>query len=173
MDPEDSSFDWLRKAMESRTRRGASASASLNLHFLHRTLTMKNVVLTAAALLAFTAFADDDLKPAQEEAKEALEKDLADNSKEAVGNLSFSSSCSSALLDTMASLCDRPAYKKAILKKVTSLRCNVLGGRAPEKDENYTQAHIKLDKGVFSYTLFKGHTSLTDNGKAVLEKAFN
>lgn len=159
---------------------------------------MKNVVLTAAALFAFAAFADDDLKPAQEEAKEAFEKDIADNlkatnekcgtklaiptvdwknySKEAIGNISFSSYCSGALLDTLTSLCDRPAYKKVVVKKVTSLRCNVAGGKAPAKDENYnahTQAHIKLDKGVFSYTLHKDHSNLTDNGKAVLEKAFN
>lgn len=159
---------------------------------------MKNLVLTAAALFAFTAFADDDLKPAQEEAKEAFEKDLEDNlksanekcgtklamptvdwknySKEAVGNISVSSYCSSALLDTLSSLCDRPAYKKVIVKKVTALRCNVSGGKPAAKDQNYnthTQAHITLDKGVFSYTLHKDHSNLTDNGKAVLEKAFN
>jgi hypothetical protein len=159
---------------------------------------MKNVVLTAAALFAFTAFADDDLKPAQEEAKEAFEKEIADNLKsanekcgtklaiptvdwknyttEAIGNTSLSSYCGAALIDTLSSLCDRPAYKKAIAKKVTALRCNVAGGKAPAKDENYnahTQAHIKLDKGVFSYTFHKDHSNLTDNGKAVLEKAFN
>lgn len=159
---------------------------------------MKNVVLTAAVLFAFAAFADDDLKPAQEEAKEAFEKDIEANlkaanekcgtklaiptvdwknySKEAIGNTSLSSYCGAALIDTLSSLCDRPAYKKAIVKKVTSLRCNVAGGKAPAKDENYnahTQAHIKIDKGVFSYTFHKDHSNLTDNGKAVLEKAFN
>ncbi len=158
---------------------------------------MKNVVL-AAALFAVTAFADDDLKPAQEEAREAFEKDIADTLKatnekcgtklasptvdwknysaEAIANISLTSYCGGALLDTLSSLCERPAYKKAIVKKVTSLRCNLAGGKAPGKDENsntHTQAHIKLEKGVFSYTFHKDHSNLTDNGKAVLEKAFN
>ena len=160
---------------------------------------MKNLVLAAAVLFAFTVFAeDDDLKPAQEEAKAAFEKDIADNlkaanekcginlamptvdwknySKEAVSNMSLSGYCGGAIIDSLGAMCARPAYKKAIAKKVTSLKCNIVGGRAPEKGENYnvhTQAHIKLEKGVLSYTLQKGHTNLTDNGKAVLEKAFN
>lgn len=160
---------------------------------------MKHLILAAAVLCSFSAFADDDdLKPAQEEAKEAFESELGDNvkstnekcgtkfttptvdwknySKEAIGNISISSYCSAALLDTLTSLCDRAAYKKVIVKKVTSLKCNLAGGKAPAKDENYnahTQAHMKLDKGVFSYTFHKDHSNLTDNGKAVLEKAFN
>lgn len=158
---------------------------------------MKNVVLTAAALFAFAAFADDDLKPAQEEAKESFEKDIEDNLKaanekcgtklamtvdwknysaEAVGKISLSSFCSAALLDTLTALCERPAYKKVVAKKVTSLRCNLTGAKPATKEQNYnthTQAHITLDKGVFSYTPHKDHSNLTDNGKAVLEKAFN
>lgn len=159
---------------------------------------MKRIVLAALTLTAFVAFADDDLKPAQEEAKEAFETGIADALKatnekcgtklaiptvdwknysaDAIGNISVSGYCTSALLDTLTALCDRPAYKKAIAKKVTSLRCNLAGGKPAAKDQGYnehTQAHIKLEKGVFSYTLHKDHSNLTDNGKVVLEKAFN
>lgn len=159
---------------------------------------MKRFVLAALTLTAVVAFADDDLKPAQEEAKEDFEKAMEDPmkamnekcgtklaapavdwknySKDAIGNISVSGYCTGALIDTLTALCERPAYKKAIAKKVTSLKCNLAGGKPAAKDQNYnehTQAHIKLDKGVFSYTLHKDHSNLTDNGKAVLEKAFN
>ncbi|MBL8922695.1 MAG: hypothetical protein JNJ54_27855 [Myxococcaceae bacterium] len=159
---------------------------------------MKRFTLAALTLSAFVAFADDDLKPAQEEAKEAFENELEapmkalnekcgtrlvapavdwkNYSKDAIGNISWSSYCTSALIDPLTALCDRPAYKKAIAKKVTSLKCNLAGGQPPAKGQGYnehTQAHIKLEKGVFSYTLHKDHSNLTDNGKAVLEKAFN
>lgn len=159
---------------------------------------MKHLILAAAVLSSFSAFADDDLKPAQEEAKDAFESEIADGlkatnekcgtkfttpavdwknySKEGIGNISLSSYCKSALLDTLSDLCDRAAYKKVIVKKVTSLKCSLTGSKPPAKDESYnahTQSHMKLDKGVFSYTFHKDHSNLTDNGKAVLEKAFN
>lgn len=159
---------------------------------------MKHFLLAAFTLSSLVAFADDDLKPAQEEAKEAFETaleapmkalnekcgtkltapvvDWKNYSKDTLGNISVSGYCTDALIDPLTALCDRPAYKKAIAKKVTSLKCSVAGGQPAAKGQGYnehTQAHLKLEKGVFSYTLHKDHSNLTDNGKAVLEKAFN
>ncbi|WP_249348143.1 hypothetical protein [Corallococcus exiguus] len=73
-------------------------------------------------------------------------------------------------------MCERPAYKKAIAKKVTSVACLFAGAKPAQKDDNTnapTQRNMSLEKGVFVYHLQKDHTNLTDNTKAVLEKAFN
>ena len=42
-----------------------------------------------------------------------------------------------------------------------------------EPSSEYTQSHMKFEKGVFSYTIQFDHSNLSDNGKAVLEKSFN
>ena len=160
---------------------------------------MKNVLVACAVLFSFQAFADDDLKPAQEEAKEAFEKDL-DKDLKAVNekcgtkvgitvdwknydaaaikkaNINFPSFCREALIDPVSKMCDRAAYKKSIAKQLTALKCNVTGGTAKTKEQKsseYTQSHMKFEKGVFSYTLQFDHSNLSDNGKAVLEKSFN
>lgn len=160
---------------------------------------MKHLILALAFLTSFAALADDDLKPAQEEAKEKFETEIADGLKamnekcgtkiamtvdwknyndEAVkaANISFSSYCSGALIDPVVAMCDRPAYKKAIAKKLTALKCLVTGGKAKGKDQSsadYTMSHMKFEKGTFTYNIQFDHSNLGDNGKAVLEKAFN
>jgi hypothetical protein len=160
---------------------------------------MTRFLLTAALLTSFAVFAqDDDLKPAQEEAKEKFEKEMEDelakmNEKcgtkvatpkvdwknftaDAFKGLSLSGYAQAALIDSLSSLCDKPAYKKVITKKVTGLQFNLAGGKPAEKKQNYnehTQSLIKFEKGVLSFTMHKDATNLSDNAKIVLEKAFN
>lgn len=157
---------------------------------------MKRFLVAAALLTSFAVFADDDLKPAQEEAKEKFENEMADSLKamnekcgtklsvtvdwknfsaSAVEGISVSGYAQDALVNALSSLCDRPAYKKIIAKKVTGLKFNLAGGKPQGKESSteHSQAHFKFDKGVFSYTFEKSTSNLSDNGKAVLEKAFN
>ncbi|RKH66148.1 hypothetical protein [Corallococcus llansteffanensis] len=154
-------------------------------------------VFAAVVLLSTSAIAEEeDLKPAQEEAKASFEEDIkgalkAANDKcgtkltvtsdfknfksEEWSGTSFSSYCEGALQGIEA-MCERPAYKKAISKKVTSVACLFSGVKPTQKDDGSNGATLRnmsLEKGVFTYHLGKDHANITDNAKATLEKAFN
>lgn len=151
----------------------------------------------AVALLSMSAFAEEDLKPAQEEAKASFEEQIAEPLKAANekcgtklavktdfqnfkpedwSGTSYSSYCEAAI-SGVTSLCERPAYKKAILKKVTSVSCLFAGVKPADKKDTSingaTQANISLEKGTLTYHMGKDHTNIEDNTKAVLEKALN
>ncbi|NVJ27920.1 MULTISPECIES: hypothetical protein [Myxococcus] len=151
----------------------------------------------AVALLSMSAFAEEDLKPAQEEAKASFEEQIAEPLKEANDkcgtklavktdfqnfkpedwpSTSFSSYCEAAI-DGVTAMCERPAYKKAILKKVTAVSCLFSGVKPADKKDTSvngaTQQNLSLEKGTLTYHMSKDHTNITDNAKAVLEKALN
>ncbi|CAM4505645.1 hypothetical protein D7Y27_07890 [Corallococcus sp. AB004] len=155
-------------------------------------------VFAVVTLLSTSAFAEEDLKPAQEEAKAKLEEEIEDDLKatndkcgtklevktdfqnfktDDWSGTSFSSYCE-AVIQEIGSMCEnRPAYKKVIAKKVTGVACLFGGVKPVEKKDGSNDATLRnmsLDKGVFTYHMSsKGHANLGDNTKATLEKAFN
>jgi hypothetical protein len=159
---------------------------------------MKNVVIAALLCASSFAFAGEpELKPAQEEAKgqgdEAVEAPLKamnekcgtkitvktdyENFKGAEWEgVSFSSWCPAAI-DAIAGMCaDRPAYKKAIAKKLTGISCLFNGVKPKDKKDgsnDFTLRNMSFEKGVFTFRIHKDEANLGDNAKAVLEKAFN
>lgn len=151
----------------------------------------------AVALLSMSAFAEEDLKPAQEEAKASFEEKISDvvqaaNDKcgtklavktdfqnfkpEEWSGTSYGSYCEAAI-NAVTSMCERPAYKKAIAKKVTGLSCQFGGVKPQDKKDTSvngaTQRNISLEKGTLTYHMSKDHTNITDNTTIVLEKALN
>lgn len=157
---------------------------------------MKKLLVAAAVSLSALCLAAD-LKPAQEEAKDKFDTETADSLKalnEKCGTkvtlksdfenfkgdewsgTSYPSYCS-AVLDGLASMCeDRPAYKKALSKKLTGVSCLFAGGKPQAKDEATNAATMKnmsFDKGVFTFHMLKDLANLGDNTKAVVEKALN
>ncbi|RKH15022.1 hypothetical protein D7X74_19105 [Corallococcus sp. CA047B] len=154
-------------------------------------------VFAVVTLLSTSAFAEEDLKPAQEEAKAKLEGEIEDALKatndkcgtklevktdfqnfktDDWSGTSFSSYCESVIQE-IGSMCERPAYKKAIAKKVTGVACLFGGVKPAEKKDGSNDATLRnmsIDKGVFTYHMSsKDHANLGDNTKATLEKAFN
>ncbi len=160
---------------------------------------MKNVVIAAALSVSCLAFAaEPELKPAQEEAKgkfdEAIEEPLKalnekcgtkittvksdyENFKEADWpGTAFYSWCPSAM-EAITSMCEaRPAYKKAIAKKLTGISCLFAGVKPKDKKDGsneYTLRNMSFEKGVFIFHIEKDEANLGDNAKAVFEKALN
>ncbi|MFY2559684.1 hypothetical protein ACN469_18760 [Corallococcus terminator] len=151
----------------------------------------------AVALLSLSAFAEEDLKPAQEEAKAAFEEqtsavlqaandkcgtklavktDFQNFKTEDWPNTSFSSYCEGAI-NAVTAMCERPAYKKAIAKKVTGVSCLFGGVKPADKKDTSTNGatlrNISLEKGTLTYHMSRDHVNIEDNIKAALEKALN
>lgn len=85
-------------------------------------------------------------------------------------------------LNAVASMCEtRPAYKKALGKKLSTVSCTFAGAKAKTKEEekgssnDFAQKHITFKGGSFSVILnpLGGFTNIDDNVKAVIEKALN
>lgn len=160
---------------------------------------MKNVFVAAVLSVSFVAFsAEPELKPAQEEAKgksdEALEESLKglnekcgtkiaavktdyENFKEADwSGTAFYSWCPTAI-DAITAMCaDRPAYKKALSKKLTGISCLFAGVKPKDKKDGsneYTLRNMSFEKGVFTFRIEKDEGNIADNAKATLEKALN
>ena len=160
---------------------------------------MKNVFVAAVLSMSCVAFAaEPELKPAQEEAKgksdEALEpalkalnekcgtkvKDVKtdyENFKDADwSGTAFYSWCPTAI-ESISALCgERPAYKKAIGKKLTGVSCLFAGVKPKEKKDGsneYTLRNMSFEKGVFTFHIEKDESNLADNAKATFEKALN
>ena len=153
-------------------------------------------VFVAVALLSSAALADEELKPAQEEAKAKFEQELEDSLKatnEKCGttltiksdfqnfktaewdHASVSSPCQE-VVDAIGSMCDRPAYKKVIAKKLTAVACVFTGVKPAEKKDGSngrTLRNLSLDKGTFTLHMDKDLANIADNTRAALEKAFN
>lgn len=159
---------------------------------------MRTLALTAVLGLSSLALAEEpELKPAQEEAKakfdEAMEDPLKNlNTKcgtkvtvktdfqnfkaDAWTGMSFPSWCT-AVVDGLASMCaDRPAYKKVLAKKLTSVSCLFAGVKPKEKKDGsneFTLRNMSFDKGVFTLAMDKDQANLDDCVKITLEKALN
>ncbi len=160
---------------------------------------MKRTFFVAVLALSSFAFAaEPELKPAQEEAKEKSDAALADSIKELNEkcgtklttaktdyenfkqpewvNVSHASWCSTAV-DAIAAMCaERPAYKKAIGKKLTGVSCLFTGVKAKEKADgsnDYTLRNMSFEKGVFIFHIEKDQSNIYDNARATLEKVLN
>ncbi len=159
---------------------------------------MKKLAIAAALGLSTFAFADEpDLKPAQEEAKakfdEAIEEPLKDmNAKcgtkvtvktdyqnfkgDEWSGMAFYSWCN-AVPEAIGSMCaDRPAYKKALAKKLTSISCLFAGVKPKDKKDgsnDFTLRNMSFEKGAFIFYMSKDMANLNDNVKATIEKALN
>lgn len=160
---------------------------------------MKNVFIAAVLSFSFAAFAaEPELKPAQEEAKGKFDEAVADplkalnekcgtkittvktdyeNFKEADWpNTAFYSWCPGAI-EAITSMCEaRPAYKKAIGKKLTGISCLFAGVKAKDKKDgtnDFTLRNMTFDKGVFTFHIAPDQSNLADNAKATFEKALN
>lgn len=160
---------------------------------------MKNVFVAAALSVSCLALAaEPELKPAQEEAKGKSDEALGDslkglnekcgtkiaavktdyeNFKEADwSGTAFYSWCPNAI-DTIASMCaERPAYKKALGKKLTGVSCLFAGVKPKDKKDgssDYTLRNMSFDKGVFVFHIEKDEANLSDATKATIEKALN
>lgn len=153
-------------------------------------------VFAVVTLLSTSAFAEEDLKPAQEEAKAALEEQIEDALKatndkcgtkltvktdfqnfkpEDWSGTSFGSYCQ-AVIQGVEYMCERPAYKKAIAKKVTGLACLFGGVKPAEKKDGSNEGtlrNLSFDKGVLTYRMAKDHANINDNTQATLTKALN
>ena len=153
-------------------------------------------LLAAMALLSTSALADEELKPAQEEAKTSFEESISSpleatnaacgtkltvktdfqNFKPEEWDRTSHSSYCEEVLSGIRSMCERPAYKKAIAKKVTGVACVFEGVKPANKKEgnnDTVQRNISLEKGVLTYHMQVGHANISDNTKASLQKALN
>ena len=159
---------------------------------------MKNIFFAACVCVSGLAFAAEaELKPAQEEAKakadEAMEDPLKalneacgtkvavktdyENFKEADwSGAGFYSWCPGAV-DTITTMCkERPAYKKALSKKLTGIACLFAGVKPAEKKDGsneFTLRNMTFEKGVFTFRIHKNSANITDNTRATIEKALN
>jgi hypothetical protein len=156
---------------------------------------MKKLMLAVCFLSSF-AFAQD-LKPAQEEAKEKFETEIADsvtalnekcgtkivvkadfeNFKDADwAGTSYSSYCS-GVTDALGEMCaSRPAYKKVLSKKLTGVSCLFSGVKPAEKKDGSNEGTLRnmsFEKGVFIWHMAKHGANLGDNTKATMEKTLN
>ncbi len=161
-------------------------------------------VLTAAALLSTSALAAEKLTPVQKEAKASFEKSISNALKttntacgtrlKVITNfnwfepkqwegVSYDAYCIE-LLNGMASLCERPEYKKALAKKVTGVACQfslnaqafgmiAVVGSADKKDgdKDTVPRNISLWRGVLTYNMKEKDVNIADTTRAVLEEA--
>ncbi|WP_244238134.1 hypothetical protein [Corallococcus terminator] len=163
-------------------------------------------------LLSTSALADEKLNPIQKEAKVSFEKSISsalNAANTACGTrlkvkthfhrfkpeewegANYASQCME-LLNGVASMCERPASKKAIAKKVTGVAClfpppplfpkgtqpALFGGldctNPANKKSCYSDTaprHITIWKGVLTYDMHKDDAKIADTTRAVLEEA--
>lgn len=159
---------------------------------------MKKLVFALTMSICGSAFAaEPELKPAQEEAKASFDESLEDPLKamnESCGTKivlktdfqNFKSeewngkgvySWCQNVVQTIGGMCkDRPAYKKALTKKLTGISCVFAGAKPAQKKDGTndgTLRNMSFDKGVFTFNMFPDATNISDNTKAVIEKALN
>lgn len=160
---------------------------------------MKNLFVAALfSVSSFALAAEPELKPAQEEAKaksdDALEEPLKalnekcgtkiaavktdyENFKEADwSGTGFYGWCPDAIQAITAMCESRPAYKKALSKKLTGIACLFAGVKPKEKKDgsnDFTLRNMSFEKGVFTFHISKDEANLGDNTKATFEKALN
>ena len=167
---------------------------------------------TAMVLLSTSARAEE-LKPFQKEAKIAFEKSISSALKDANtacgtrlkvktnfnwfdpkdwDGVGYEDSCKEMLLG-LASMCERPEYKKALAKKVTRVAClftwnlpenmarygGMFGASNSEPLDNTKKAgthdtrprNVSISKGWLMYEMHKGDKTVADDTRTVLEEA--
>jgi len=156
----------------------------------------KLLPLVLVAFVPALAFAVD-LKPAQEEAKAKFDEAMADpmkalnekcgtkvtiksdyeNYKEADwAGSGYYGWCQPAV-EAITAMCEeRPAYKKAISKKLTGFSCLFSGGKPKDKKDgtnDFTLRNMGFAGGTFTFHISKDNSNVKDNAKATMEKALN
>lgn len=160
---------------------------------------MHQKLMFAVSLFAATVvFAGDpELKPAQEEAKEqfeesvgkalkalnekcgtkinAVQSDFHNFKTEEWSGMAFYSWCD-PVVESITALCERPAYKKAIAKKLTGIQCLFSGVKPKQKEDGSNEGTLRnmsFEKGQFIFRMSKDSANVSDNAKTVMEKAMN
>jgi hypothetical protein len=155
------------------------------------------LVLSGPLMLALPAFAEPELKPFQEEAKaafdEASEQPLKDANAACGTTISLKSEYENfkaepwqgmahyswcvPVLEAIKAMCEsRPAYKKALAKKLKSVACVFSGVKPAEKSDGSNEGTLRnmsMAKGVFTFNMSPQSANVSDNAKATLEKALN
>ncbi len=160
---------------------------------------MKQLLLAAAFAFSTLALAaEPELKPSQEEHQakgvEAMEEPLKalnekcgtaikavktdyENFKDADWEGRGESSWCPDAVSAIAGMCEaRPAYKKAIGKKLTGISCLFAGVKPKEKKDGsneFTLRNMSFEKGVFTFHLHPDTSNIADNARATFEKALN
>ncbi|GMU62679.1 MAG: hypothetical protein AMXMBFR34_44420 [Myxococcaceae bacterium] len=152
-------------------------------------------VVVSVAAIAFAG--DPELKPAQEEGKEQFDEsvgkvlktlnekcgtkittvksDFHNFKPEDWQGRAFYSWCD-PVIEGITTLCERPAYKKAIAKKLTGIQCLFTGVKPPQKEDGSNEGTLRnmsFEKGQFIFRMSKDAANVSDNAKAVMEKALN
>ncbi|MBK8010021.1 MAG: hypothetical protein IPK13_01620 [Deltaproteobacteria bacterium] len=156
------------------------------------------MALTFASLsLAATASAAPELKPFQEEAKakfdESMEEPLKAANKACGITLTVASEYEKfdaetwkgrwhygwcvPVLEEIEKMCaSRPAYKKALAKKLKSVRCLFSGVEARDKKDSstvWTRKNMSVKDGTFIFHMDKEQANLNVAAKEALEAALN
>lgn len=156
----------------------------------------KLTVLLAICLIPTVAFAD--LAPAQEEAKTAFEEETADSlaslNEHCGTKIAVTADFENYNADVWASgiqpqaLCklvittvdymcrDRPPYKKAIPKTLSTIKCAFTGVKPAQKKDgtnDFTLRNMALAKGVFTLHMHKDMLNVEQNSQATVEKTLN
>lgn len=159
---------------------------------------MKKLLFALTLSLSGLAFAaEPELKPAQEEAKQAFDEGIEEMLKtvnercgtKIVVKTDFQNfktdewagrgtySWCTEVLNVFSGMCnDRPAYKKAIAKKLTGVSCVFAGAKGAEKKDgtnDRTKRNMSFEKGVFTFNMFPDAVNIQDNAKEIVEKALN
>jgi len=138
------------------------------------------------------AVAASGMKPFQKEAKTKFDEEIADplqaantacgvklalkidfeNLKAAdwEGN-SISSRCA-AMLNAVAKVCAKPAYKDELTKAVKEVAC-LFNGKKPGDGSMSAMANMSVKGKAFTYKMHKDDPNLEDAAQAVIEKALN
>ncbi|MBL8923092.1 MAG: hypothetical protein JNJ54_29855 [Myxococcaceae bacterium] len=158
----------------------------------------QKLMFAVSLFVATVVFAGDpELKPAQEEGKEqfdesvgkalkslnekcgtkltAVKTDFHNFKPEEWSGMAFYSWCD-PVVEAITTLCDRPAYKKAIAKKLTGIQCLFSGVKPAQKDDGSNEGTLRnmsFEKGQFIFRMSKDSANVSDNAKAVMEKALN
>lgn len=159
---------------------------------------MKKLAWCLTMLVSMSTFAaEPELKPAQEEARKDFEEGIEEmlntvnercGTKLAVKTdfenfkpddwkgIGVYGQCKDAL-NVFSGMCaERPAYKKAIAKKVTGVACLVGGAKGAEKKDgtnDRTKRNMSFDKGVFTFRMFPEAINVYQNANEIIEKALN
>lgn len=155
------------------------------------------LALSTPLAAASPALAEAELKPFQEEAKaafdEAMEQPLKDANAACGSKITIKSEYEAfkaeawegrshyswcvPVLDAIKSMCEtRPAYKKVLAKKLTSVACVFSGVKPAEKSDGSNEGTLRnmsMSKGVFTFRMSTDSANVGDNAKATLEKALN
>ncbi|MCB9652890.1 MAG: hypothetical protein H6729_02010 [Deltaproteobacteria bacterium] len=138
---------------------------------------------------AKSAAAEPELKPSQEEAKADFDEEMAPvlkNANEKCGTkivlksdyshfvkanwagYAHYSYCK-PVLDAIASLCERPAYKKVMAKKINTVSCVFAGDKPPKK----IAEALKIEGGTITFILDKTLGSSASSISPFIEEALD